>query len=326
MIFPKKIRSGDEIRVVAPSTSMSVLSEDQIRIAVERLTELGLQVTFGKHVKELDEFSSSSISSRVDDLHEAFRDPNVKGILTVLGGFNCNQLLRYLDYSLIAQNPKVLCGYSDITALSNAIYAKTGLVSYSGPHFSSFSILKDIEYTIEYFRKCVMEEPPFQITPPKVWSDDAWYLNQENRTFYPHEGWLTIHEGEAEGTLIGGNLCTLNLLQGTEYMPDLKDSILFIEDDNSVNAQTFDRDLQSILHLPGFSGVKAILIGRFQKASQVSDELLKQIIATKKELAHLPVIGNLDFGHTNSRFTLPIGGRARAVASQEGVQLQILSH
>ncbi|WP_131925390.1 S66 family peptidase [Hazenella coriacea] len=325
-MFPNKIRPSDEIRVVAPSKSMSVLTEEQVQIAVERLKKLGLQVTFGKHVMESDEFSSSSITSRVEDLHDAFRDPNVKGILTSLGGHNCNQLLRYLDYSLIAQNPKVLCGYSDITALSNAIYAKTGMVSYSGPHFSSFGMLKDIEYTIEYFSKCVMEEPPFQIAPPQVWSDDPWYLDQENRTFYPHEGWLTLHEGEAEGTLIGGNLCTLNLLHGTEYMPDLKDSILFIEDDYSVNYQVFDRDLQSVLHLPSFSGVKAVLIGRFQKQSQVSDERLKQIIATKKELAHLPVVGNIDFGHTNSRCTLPVGGRAKVVASQEGVQFEILNH
>ena len=124
------------------------------KIATERLEELGLKVTFGKHVMEADpDYMCASIDARVEDLNEAFRDKNVKAILTVIGGFNSNQLLDYIDYDAIKENPKIFCGFSDITALSNAIHAKTGLVTYSGVHYSSFGMLKGFEYSLEYFKK-----------------------------------------------------------------------------------------------------------------------------------------------------------------------------
>lgn len=94
---------------------------------------------------------------RIKDLHEAFLDNNVKMILTAIGGYNSNQLLRYIDYDIIKNNPQIICGFSDITALLNAIYTKSGLVTYSGPHFSNFGMNKGLEYTIRYFnerRRC----------------------------------------------------------------------------------------------------------------------------------------------------------------------------
>src|SRR3989344_421404 len=112
-IIPAKLKKGDEVRIIAPGLSFAILSEETIKIATGRLNELGLKVSFGKHIGEKDEFTSSSIESRLDDLHEAFSDKNVKAILTVIGGFNSNQLLRYLDYGLIKSNPKIFCGYSD---------------------------------------------------------------------------------------------------------------------------------------------------------------------------------------------------------------------
>ena len=99
------------------------------------------------------DYMCASRDARVEDLNEAFRDENVKAILTVIGGFNSNQLLDYIDYEAIKNNPKIFCGFSDITALSNAIYAKTGVVTYSGPHYSSFGMLKGFEYSLEYFKK-----------------------------------------------------------------------------------------------------------------------------------------------------------------------------
>ncbi|MGQ0515407.1 LD-carboxypeptidase, partial [Bacillus sp. D-CC] len=137
----------------------------------------------------------SSISSRVQDLHEAFRDPNVKAILTTLGGYNSNGLLKHLDYHLIRENPKFFCGYSDITALNNAIYTKTGLVTYSGPHFSSFGMEKGLEYTTDYFLKCLTSNETIEVLPSEIWSDDSWYIDQENREFIKNEGYVSIHEG-----------------------------------------------------------------------------------------------------------------------------------
>jgi muramoyltetrapeptide carboxypeptidase LdcA involved in peptidoglycan recycling len=181
--------------------------------------------------------------------------------MIIISGFNSNQLLKDIDYNLISNNPKVLCGYSDITSLQNAIYAKAGLVTYSGPHFSTFGMLKGFNYTQDQFNKCLFNSDPFLVSPSEVWSDDAWYADQENREFIENLGFKVWNEGEAEGTIIGGNLGTLNLLQGTEFMPSLKDSILFLEDDEFAGEFTrvdVDRNLQSLIHLPDFDQVRAI--------------------------------------------------------------------
>lgn len=152
-IIPNKLKKGDEIRVIAPSRSMTILREDCIKIAVERLEKEGFKVTFGKNVMDCFDknYVCGSIEKRVKDLEEAFSDKNVKAILTVIGGFNSNQILPYINYDIIKENPKIICGYSDITILLDAIYTKTGLVTYYGPHFSSFGMKKGFEYTLEYF-------------------------------------------------------------------------------------------------------------------------------------------------------------------------------
>lgn len=324
--IPPKLRTGDTVRVVAPSCSLAMISPGVRAIADYRLRALGLEVSFGKHVEESDQFTSSPVESRVEDLHEALADPDVAGILTAIGGYNSNQLLRRLDWDLISRNPKALCGFSDITALGNAILAKTGIVTYSGPHYSTFGQKRHAEYTVEYFVACLMSDAPYTVRPSPFWTDDAWYLGQDNRILEPGEGYRVIHEGEAEGKIVGGNLSTLNLLQGTEFLPNLAGSILFLEDDFESQPHTFDRDLQSFLQLPGFAGVQALVIGRFQRESHMTDDLLRTIIATKPELARLPVIANVDFGHTDPRITFSVGGTARITASGTGTQIEILVH
>lgn len=318
-----KLLAGDEIRVISPSRSMSMIAEKHRKLAVQRLEDLGFKVSFSKNSLESDEFVSSSIRSRIDDLHDAFLDPNVKGILSTIGGYNCNQLLKYIDYSIIKDNPKRFCGYSDITALSNAIYSKTGLITYSGPHFSTFAMLHGNEFTIEYFKKMMTSDDLIKINHSKHWSDDSWFIDQENRLFINNDGPYAINDGEAQGTIIGGNQCTLNLLQGTEFMPSLKNSILFIEDDCEAQPQTFDRDLQSIIHQPMFEDVKGIVIGRFQKSANMNKELLRKIIKSKRELDNIPIIVDVDFGHTSPLITFPVGGQATIKASNNTVEIII---
>ncbi len=326
-IFPQKLKVGDEVRIIAPSRSSSIISKECREIANKRFADLGLKLSFGKHIEESDDFISSSIESRVEDLHDAFTDQNVKAVLTVIGGYNCNQLLRYLDWDLIKNNPKILCGFSDITALNNAILAKTGLVSYSGPHYSTFGQELYFDYTLEYFKKCLLSDDPFEIKPSESWSDDAWYKNQKERNLIKNDGFLIINEGKASGTILGANLCTFNLLQGTEYFPKFeKDTILFVEDDELSNPVIFDRDLQSLIHQPGFENVKGIVIGRFQKVSQLTNDLLTKIIRTKKELNNLPVITSIDFGHTSPIITYPIGGIAEISASDNSAFIKITKH
>jgi muramoyltetrapeptide carboxypeptidase len=307
-IYPKKLEKGGEIRVVALSCSMAIISEANRKIATDRLESLGFKVTFGKHVEEIDEFRSSAIKSRVADLHQAFLDKKVRAVFTVIGGFNCNQLLKYIDWNIIKNNPKIFIGYSDTTALQNTIFAKTGLVTYSGPAWSTFGQKLHFDYTMDYFKKCLLINDLIDIKPSQYWTDDAWYKDQDNRILIKNDGWLIINKGKASGTLLGANLCTFNLLQGTEYMPNLKNSILFIEDDEETKPTNFDRDIQSLIHLPSFKGVKGIVIGRFQKATEMTTEKLIKIIKTKAELKDIPIIANIDFGHTSPIITFPIGG------------------
>ena len=147
-----------------------------------------------------------------------------------------------------------------------------------------------------------------------------------NRSFIKNGGFKIINQGEANGRIIGGNLCTFNLLQGTEFMPSLKNSILYIEDDEESKPHHFDRDLQTLIHLPTFDGVKGIVIGRFQKASKITDEVLIRIIKTKRELNHIPVIANVDFGHTTPIITFPIGGTGQILAQNRKAKIEILKH
>jgi len=325
-MLPRRLKKGSHARVIAPSSSLHIISLEQRRISTERFAQLGLSVSYGEHAEECDEFLSSSVASRVADLHAAVSDPKVDIIFSAIGGHFSNQLLSHLDYDLIAKNPKLFCGYSDIAALNAAIYARTGLVTYNGPHFSTFSMVQGLEYTLDCFRKCFFETAPYAFEPSPVWSDDPWYLKQDERDFVPNEGWLVIREGEVSGTTIAGNLATLNLLQGTPFMPSLKNSILFVEEDFTCDALDFDRNLQSVLHLPEFSGVRALVIGRFQKKSQVSDSKLIKIITHKPELASIPVVANASFGHTQPHCTVPIGGEATLKAKAGKVEIVFTKH
>lgn len=310
-IIPEKLKKGDEIRVIAPSRSLSVVWKPCFDEAVAFLEKEGFKVTFSRNSSKIEYADSASIQDRVDDIHEAFSDHNVKAILTSIGGFNVNQILEYLDYSLIKDHPKIICGYSDITALLCAIYAKTGLVTYHGPHFSTFGIDRSREYTLEYFKKCVMNQEQYAIEPFSAKGD-----------------LIAIQEGTASGTIIGGNLCTLNLLQGTEFMPELNDVVLFLEDDNIMGDYfefEFERNLQSLLQVTGAT-IKGVVFGRLSEASQLTVDKLKQMVSTKKLLRNIPIIADADFGHIFPFFTFPIGGTVSMNVNGESICLTVETH
>ncbi len=238
-VYPPKLRAGATVRVVAPSRSKAMVDEhDHSGVIDARFRRLGLLLTYGDHVDTRDPFDSSPVAERVADLHAAFADPDVDAILTVIGGFNSNELLPFLNWDLIAANPKIFCGYSDITSLQNAA-----------------------------------------------------------------------------GRLLGGNLCTFNLLQGSGYRPDLDGALLFVEDDELSHPATFARDLTSVLQLPDAPDIRGLLIGRFQGASGMTRQLLERIVANQPGLAGLPVLANVDFGHTDPMATLPVGGQAELVVA-----------
>lgn len=326
IIKPKKIKKGAHIRVIAPVRSLKLLSEDIKNEAIGQLERFGFRLSFGKHADEINEFNSSSVESRIEDLHEAYSDKEVDAILTVIGGYNSNQLLQYIDYGLISQNPKIICGFSDVTTLANAITAKTGMITYIGPHFSSWAMKYGFEYSLENFIKCCMSDSAYDLVQSKEWSDDPWYLNQEKRHFIKNDGYWTLNQGCAFGRVVGGHVRCLNALQGTQYWPGLDDSILILEEDAEINPQLFDRQLQSLVHQPDFSGVKGILIGRFQEETKMTIELLRKIISTKAELKNMPIIANVNFGHTTPIATMPIGGSLDISATDDRVNIKIIEH
>ena len=266
----EKLKLEDEIRVIAPSRSMGILKEEIVEAAKLRLEQEGFKVSFGKHVKDMvdEDYKCASIEARIEDLKDAFLNKEVKAILTVIGGCNVNQILDDIPYEVIKKNPKILCGFSDITALTNSIYAKTGLITYSGPHFSTFAMKDGLDYTISYFKQMLMEDKEVEIYASSKWSDDPWFKNQNDRHWVTNTGMEILQEGETEGKIIGGNLCTLNLLQGTEFMPNLENSILFLEDDDLVQENfltEFDRNLQSLLHSAKGKTIRGIVFRKSTK-------------------------------------------------------------
>ncbi|MFV8214705.1 S66 family peptidase, partial [Streptococcus pluranimalium] len=218
---------------------------------------------------------SASIESRVADLHAAFKDQTVDGILATIGGFNSNELLPYLDYALIARHPKVICGYSDTTAVLNAIYAKTGMQTYMGPSYSSFKMEGGQNYQSESWLKA-LSQTSYDLEPSQEWSSDPWYDPSQPRHFMPTE-WKVYTEGSATGTLIGGNLSTFGLLRGTPYAPKPEWYVLFLEEAEEDDYLDFDRHLAAILQ--AYPSPQALVLGRFPKECGMTQELLLYILA-----------------------------------------------
>lgn len=327
IITPARIAPGAHFRVIAPSRNGSILSEDIIKRATENLESKGFRVSFGRHWKENDTvLGTTTIQNRLADLHEAFLDPKVDGILTAIGGYNANQLLEGINYDVIRRHPKVFCGFSDITVLSNALFAGAGLITYLGPHFSSWAMRDGFEYTKEYFLKAVQTSEPYDIKPSETWSNDEWFINQDNRTFVANDdAEIVINKGSATGIILGGNISSFCRLMGTKFKPSLQDSVLLLEQGDETNLQIFDADLETLIQQNDFSGVKAIIIGRFPDPTSVTTDMLLQTITSKEALRDIPIVANINLGHTTPVATFAIGGKCD-IHMSTSVEIRMISH
>jgi len=176
MLVPPRLESGDTVGVIAPSRSLSIVDEKWVGIAKEFFAQRGIGVQFAKHCRERWNETGGTIEQRVGDLMEMFSDDRIKAIVTAIGGFNSNQLLDHIDYDLIAQKPKIFLGYSDITALHNAIHSKTGLVTYYGPHFSTLGQSFPLDYTVRYFDDVLIHgKSDIEIEQRAEFVEDDWY-------------------------------------------------------------------------------------------------------------------------------------------------------
>ena len=316
----KAAKPANEIRVIAPSYYWEPGFEERDNRAKERLEGLGYKVTLGEHLASHYHLGTARAEDRVADFHKAVSDESVKIIVAYSGGWSANEMLPLIDWGLVKANPKPLVGYSDITVLLNAIYAKTGNIGLLGPDYGALGNETEWQYTLDHLALALQREYEMKLKPSKEWSSKDGEAARQSR-------WSILQEGEAEGVLIGGNFNTFHLLQGTQYQPIFdRPFVLVAEDDDESGKLTtryFSRRLESILQIPGVrKNLRAIVIGRFLPKSNVAAEELASVIASKS-LGDIPVVSNMDFGHTLPILTLPIGGRLELSAKGEGIEIVV---
>ncbi|MCK9186879.1 LD-carboxypeptidase [Candidatus Gracilibacteria bacterium] len=297
------------IKIIAPSGPLLERHKTTLNIAENILNKEGFNVLYGKNV-EGAENASTTIEQRISDWNDAWGDKEIELIMTYHGGVNSNQLLSNIDWNIVKDNPKPFLGASDITVLCNAIFAKTGLISYLGVNFRWLCSPLLLPNTLESLSSALRQEINYEV---KV--SDKYYgaLFGEKKEAVDNTGLWTINSRDFSGTAVGGNLPSFSLLFGTEFFPDLTDKVVFIEWDHYAidDKGEFDRHLESLILQPNFNKIKALVIGRFDTDSNVSREDLEKIIANKKALNSIPIVANVDFGHTQPISIIPIGGKIK---------------
>jgi len=314
IILPPKLNRNKKIGVIAPADPVrGVCSEDVIQHGYEYLKAKGFSIEEGESVKKLTQkHVAGSVSLRVKDIHNFVRREDIGCIIAFWGGFNTNHLLNHLDYDLIKKNPKIFIGYSDVTALTTAITIKTGLITFSGPCIISFAKPEPFEYTWEYFEKmCINPENKIIIKPSTDYADDLYFLRKDSdhRIKKKNEGIKVFRSGQAKGEVVAGNLQTILVLNGTEYLPDMVGKILFVEEDETSTPAHVDRFICQCKQLGWFEKITGLVFGRFTEHSQFSpDDSFEDLLNYYFSDALFPVLYNADFGHSDPMITIPNGG------------------
>ena len=324
LIKPKRLSEGDTILVVAPASSMSGLNEEAIERGINNLEALGLNVVIGPHAKMVYGHTAGSPRERAGLLMDCFTDAEIDGIMTVWGGFNSNDVIEYLIYEEIGDNPKVFIGYSDITILNTVLLEKADLVTFQGPAFVTMTHSFLMDYEVEEFRKVVMDgEAPHVLKAHPTFIDDPFYYNHPEKSpeEKPNPGWDVITPGTSEGRIIGGNLGTLLALAGTPYWPHLEGRILFLEDDEAESTASIARYFRQLRHMGVFEEIAGLLIGRCPEVVGFNDrDSLRMILEDCAGGYDFPIVSGLDFGHTNPLITIPVGIRVKINADKKQIE------
>lgn len=309
LIKPARLRQGDLVAIIAPG---GFTDEDAIARAVRNVESLGLRAMLGANIRAVHGNYAGTVQQRLDDLHAAFRDSEVKAIWAIRGGSGCISLLALIDYALIRVNPKIVLGYSDITALHLAIARQTGLVTFHGPVASS--TLSD--YTVTQLQNVLMT-PHEQYTIPMAQDNHRRAQTQANFAI------RTVHGGQATGRLTGGNLCMVSALAGTPYAADFREHILFLEEINEVPYR-IDRMLCQLDLSVGFEQAAALMLGIFENCEAAEGDTSLSLDATLDQ--HLlplkvPAVSGYSFGHIRHQFTIPMGVLATLDAERQTLTL-----
>jgi len=298
-IKPNRLKKGDTIGLITPG---SYIGDEGLEKAVNNLEGFGFQVKLAKNIRAERGFIAGTDTERIADLHSMFGDKQVAGIWCARGGYGCGRLLPNINYKLLKKNPKVLIGFSDITALLQGIYKETGLVGFHGPVGSS----DFTDYTKEYLTK-VLIEPQDNLTI--TLSKENKELAETDKVFQT----ATIRGGIATGKLIGGNLSLLAPLAGTKYQPNIKGKLLFIEEIGEAPYR-LDRMLTQLRQSYRLKEAAGIILGVFRGCEMKAGSRSLSLMDTLKDRLgdlNIPVFYGVSIGHISNNMTLPIGVKAR---------------
>lgn len=284
LIKPNKLQKGDTIAIIAPAGNVE---ENKILNSIKYFECLGYKVKLGENIFKTDRYLAGSDAQRLDDLHNAFNDKEIKAIICARGGYGCLRLIDKIDYNLIKNNPKIFCGYSDITVLSLMFLKRAGLLTFSSPMPKGDFQPEDID----------------QFTTEKFWQT----LTNDKLTITAPE--LKIYkEGNAEGIIWGGNLASICCLCGTDFLPN--ENFIFFAEDLNEPVYKIDRSFRQLLNIEVFrKNVSAIILGDFLGTEQYSDQLDKLFNEIAKEL-NIPVYGGYQITHDRTKITVAVGAHA----------------
>lgn len=301
MIKPEKLKLGNTIGVIAPSDPIINKNIEELKTAKEIIENLGFKVKFSKNLFSNSNGYSASAREKAEDINEMFVDKEVKMIWCAKGGENCNSTFEYIDYELIKQNPKIVCGYSDITSLTNIITAKTKLVTFSGTNFKTVAT-DETDYSLKEVIKRFVDG------------------NLELGTI--EDKYTTIKEGKSEGKLIGGNLSLIRGMVAGKYSIDFADKILFLEElgfeTDPALASNF---LYYLKQNDVFSKIKGLWIGNYEHESGI--ELEKIILDVIGDEYKFPIIKSNNFGHIERKTVIPIGTKAK-IDTNANIKIELI--
>ncbi len=297
-IKPPRLKQGDTLGLVAPG---SYISTDELKDSVENLDKLGYKVIYDERILSKTGYLAGDDKARAEELNSMFANSKVDAIICARGGYGCARILPMLDYNLIKNNPKILIGYSDITALLNGIYAETGLITFHGPvGISSFN-----EFSVTYFNEVLVH-------PEK----DLILISAKNEDEKEKTEVQTIVSGKAQGELVGGNLSVLNSLIGTKYDFNGEGKIIFLEEIGE-EPYRIDRMLTQLIQSGKFEKASGIAMGVFKNCEPKEKDpsfstsfSLMEVLFDRLSNLNIPVIYGLSFGHIKNKFTLPVGIKA----------------
>ena len=320
---PPRLRRGDTVGIVSPSFGGAGLFPHRAEAGVRRVEALGFRTRVGAHALNHSGYVSDTPENRAADLHDMFRDPEVRAIVAAIGGDHSCQLLPLLDFDVIRANPKIFMGYSDNTVLNMAFWKGAGLVSFNGPALlTDFAEQPEMfEYTERYMLKVLCEAQPAGAVEPSAWWTEEfqdWNRKldlQQPRARVPSPGRTCLKPGRSEGTLIGGCLESLQHLRGTRFWPDAGDwqgAIFFWEtSEDKPSPAVVDGMLMDYENMGVLERLGGMIVGRPMYYTDEEKAQVRDIILERTKKYSFPVVTGMDFGHTAPQMTLPVGCLAR---------------